>query len=143
MEKFTINISVRKLVEFIMRSGDIDNRTAGAMSKQAMAEGTKMHKKIQGRMGIEYKAEVTLKIALEYDNYCINLEGRADGIIAEDIVVVDEIKSMYADVMKFTEAQQVHQAQAMFYAYIYASQHNAILIPRKSNVSEPYIHLKK
>ena len=52
MEKFTINISVRNLVEFIMRSGDIDNRTAGAMSKQAMAEGTKMHKKIQGRMGI-------------------------------------------------------------------------------------------
>ena len=39
MEKFTINISVRNLVEFIMRSGDIDNRTAGAMSKQAMAEG--------------------------------------------------------------------------------------------------------
>lgn len=123
-KKFTINISVRNLVEFIMRSGDIDNRTAGAMSKQAMAEGTKMHKKIQGRMGIEYKAEVTLKIALEYDNYCINLEGRADGIIAEDIVVVDEIKSMYADVMKFTEALQVHQAQAMCYAYIYAKQHN-------------------
>lgn len=123
-EKFIINISVRNLVEFIMRSGDIDNRTTGAMSKQAMAEGTKMHKKIQGQMGIEYRAEVSLKISLEYDNYYINLEGRADGIIDEEIVVIDEIKSMYADVMKFTEAIQVHQAQAMCYAYIYAKQHN-------------------
>lgn len=123
-EKFIINISVRNLVEFIMRSGDIDNRTSGTMSKQAMAEGTKMHKKIQGKMGIEYKAEVTLKISLDYENYIINLEGRADGIIEEDIIVVDEIKSMYADVIKFSSPLQVHQAQAMCYAYIYARQYN-------------------
>lgn len=122
-EKFVINMSVRNLVEFIMRSGDIDNRTTGSMSKEAMAEGTKMHKKIQGRMGINYQAEVPLRINLEYDKYCIYLEGRADGIITEDDgIVIDEIKSMYADVMKLTEPVQVHQTQAMCYAYIYARQ---------------------
>ena len=37
-----VHISVRNLVEFILRSGDIDNRVAGA-DKDAMLLGGKMH----------------------------------------------------------------------------------------------------
>lgn len=122
-EKLHISISVRNLVEFVMRTGDIDNRTTGSMSREAMAEGSKMHRKIQSRMGIQYRAEVPLKINLEYDRYSLYLEGRADGIITEDnAVTIDEIKTMYADVTRLAEPIKVHQAQAMCYAYIYLKQ---------------------
>ena len=59
-EQPLIRISVRNLVEFILRSGDIDNRIAAA-DKDAMLLGGKIHRKIQRRMGADYHAEVTLK----------------------------------------------------------------------------------
>ena len=37
-EKQNIKISVRNLVEFILRSGDIDNRRSRAMQAEAMQE---------------------------------------------------------------------------------------------------------
>lgn len=123
--KYEIRISVRSLVEFIMRSGDIDNRITGQMSKEAMAEGNRIHRKIQGQMGIEYKAEVPLRFDMEYDDILLKLEGRADGIITNDEgVTIDEIKGMYADIMRFREPVPVHLAQAMCYAYIYATLNN-------------------
>ena len=119
-----IRISVRNLVEFIFRSGDIDNRIGKGAQKEAMQEGSRMHRKIQGRMGMEYRAEVPLKLEVPQEEYVLALEGRADGIItnAEGGVIVDEIKCMYTDVTRFEEPIFVHKAQAMCYAYIYALQ---------------------
>ena len=118
-----IRISVRNLVEFIFRSGDIDNRIGKGAQKEAMQEGSRMHRKIQGRMGMEYRAEVPLKLEVLQEQYVLALEGRADGIITNaDGVTVDEIKCMYTDVTRFEEPIFVHKAQAMCYAYIYALQ---------------------
>ena len=118
-----IRISVRNLVEFIFRSGDIDNRIGKGVQKEAMQEGSRMHRKIQGRMGIEYRAEVPLKLEVPQEQYVLALEGRADGIITnEEGVTIDEIKCMYTDVTRFEEPIFVHKAQAMCYAYIYALQ---------------------
>ena len=118
-----IRISVRNLVEFIFRSGDIDNRIGKGAQKEAMQEGSRMHRKIQGRMGMEYRAEVPLKLEVPQEQYVLALEGRADGIITNaDGVIVDEIKCMYTDVTRFEEPIFVHKAQAMCYAYIYALQ---------------------
>lgn len=118
-----IRISVRNLVEFIFRSGDIDNRIGKGAQKEAMQEGSRMHRKIQGRMGMEYRAEVPLKLEVSQEQYVLALEGRADGIITNaDGVTVDEIKCMYTDVTRFEEPIFVHKAQAMCYAYIYALQ---------------------
>lgn len=118
-----IRISVRNLVEFIFRSGDIDNRIGKGVQKEAMQEGSRMHRKIQGRMGMEYRAEVPLKLEVPQEQYVLALEGRADGIITNaDGVTVDEIKCMYTDVTRFEEPIFVHKAQAMCYAYIYALQ---------------------
>ena len=55
----TIRISVRNLVEFIFRSGDIDNRRTGAKEKQAMEAGSRLHRKIQRQMGSTYESEVS------------------------------------------------------------------------------------
>ena len=124
-----IKISVRGLVEFILRSGDIDNRHGGGpMEREAMQEGSRIHRKIQGRMGSNYKAEVPLAIELPGEGYVLRIEGRADGILQENLsaddayVVIDEIKGMYRDVMKLEQPYPLHLAQAKCYAYIYGSQ---------------------
>lgn len=78
-----VRISVRSLVEFILRSGDIDNRKA-VSGENAMQEGSRIHRMIQRRMGPEYHAEVPLSYRYPADEYDILIEGRADGIIMED-----------------------------------------------------------
>ena len=121
-QKKQVKISVRALVEFVLRSGDIDNRRSGAAQKDAMAAGTRIHKKIQKRMGGNYRAEVPLKYAAldEEEDIELLVEGRADGIFEEDgIVTIDEIKGVYMDLERLTEPVAVHMAQAMCYGYFY------------------------
>lgn len=124
-KKTQLHISVRNLVEFIFREGDIDNRSSRAMSADAMMEGTRIHRKIQDSMGKEYQAEVPLSLVVEGDLYELTVEGRADGIFTEDgKCFVDEIKGMYRRVELFEKPVFVHRAQAMCYAYIFALQNN-------------------
>lgn len=124
-KKTQLHISVRNLVEFIFREGDIDNRSSRAMSADAMMEGTRIHRKIQGSMGKKYQAEVPLSLVVEGDLYELTVEGRADGIFTEDgKCFVDEIKGMYRRVELFEKPVFVHRAQAMCYAYIFALQNN-------------------
>lgn len=120
-----IRISVRSFVEFLLRSGDIDNRR-GSGSEDAMAEGVRIHRMIQRRMGAEYQAEVQMAETVLYPKYSIVIEGRADGIIDDGKsgrVVVDEIKSTYRELKKISAPFPEHLAQAKCYAYIYAKQH--------------------
>ena len=121
-EKQNIKISVRNLVEFILRSGDIDNRKSRVMQAEAMQEGSRVHRKIQRRMGASYHAEVPLKIEIPRGNYQFVIEGRADGIIKEEMITIDEIKGIYMDLSYLEEPVGVHLAQAKCYAYMYAQQ---------------------
>lgn len=144
-EKGIIKISVRNLVEFILREGDIDNRRGRGASAEAMQEGSRMHRKIQRRMGSNYHAEVPLCIAIEEKEYQLVIEGRADGILIEsgekqaytfadnfnhiklgdDVrVTIDEIKGIYQKLELLDAPIGVHLAQAKCYAYIYALQHD-------------------
>ena len=50
MDKPVIRISVRNLVEFILRSGDLDSRR-GTIDKEAMHKGSRLHRKLQKQMG--------------------------------------------------------------------------------------------
>ena len=56
-----IKISVRDLVEFLMRSGDLEEGGAGA-SEEAMLEGARMHRRLQREEGPDYMAEVPLAV---------------------------------------------------------------------------------
>lgn len=115
-------ISVRGLVEFILRNGDIDNRHQ-ASPENAMQEGSRIHRMIQKRMGSEYQSEVPLKFTMPADGYRLVVEGRADGIIHhEGRVVIDEIKGTYRDLAKMREPLLLHVAQAKCYAYMYGLQ---------------------
>ena len=121
----TVSISVRSLVEFVLRSGDLDNRQTAAGQRNAMEAGSRIHRKIQKSMGSSYRAEVTLKHVVEEGEFCIAVEGRADGIITEPGgVTIDEIKGVYMDIGRLEEPVGVHLAQAMCYGYIYCCDHN-------------------
>ena len=118
-----IRISVRQLVEFILRSGDIDDRAGGNLPDyDAMQEGSRLHRKIQGKMGAGYRAEVPLSVSLPGNGYILIVEGRADGIFREDIWYIDEIKTMYREVETLEGPYELHLAQAKCYAYIYLLQ---------------------
>lgn len=123
-----IRVSVRQLVEFILRSGDIDNRRTSG-SDNAMQEGSRIHRMIQKRMGSEYHAEVPLSYRWESEHYTILIEGRADGIIIRDDseqVVIDEIKGTYKELKRIHEPVGVHLAQAKCYAFFYAAQNQTL-----------------
>ena len=123
-ETRVIRISVRNLVEFILRHGDIDNRTGGA-DKDAMQQGSRIHRKIQRQQGAEYRAEIPLRYQIPCDGFILSVEGRADGIIElPKRVVIDEIKGVFKDLKRLEEPQLLHLAQAKCYAYIYAEQNN-------------------
>lgn len=141
-----IKISVRNFVEFMLRSGDIDNRKH-ISSENAMVEGGRIHRMIQRRMGSEYEAEVFLKYEEETPKYKLIIDGRADGIITtqspalstntnlevpaveesfllQHQVTIDEIKGTYRDLEKLKKPEAVHLAQAKVYAYIYGKKKN-------------------
>ena len=133
---------MRNLVEFIMRGGDIDNRTSGSMEKEAMLMGGRLHRKIQRSMGSDYHAEVPLKTVVPCDGFRLQVEGRADGIIIHEEdgkkeVSIDEIKGVLRDLEHITEPVKVHLAQAKCYAHIYACQNRM----QQIKVQMTYCHL--
>ncbi len=132
-----IRVSVRNLVEFVLRSGDIDN---SFMSMGRALEGTYAHQKVQRSYGSEYRPEVYLKFTEIYEKYTILLEGRADGILTlgEDIII-DEIKSTTKDLELIEEDYNpLHWAQAKCYAYIYGIQNGL----EEISVQLTYFHLE-
>lgn len=143
-----IKISVRALVEFILQSGDLDNRTASA-DREAMQMGARLHRKIQRQMGIHYTPEVSMKYQVPYEKFILQVEGRADGVMdTEDGIVIDEIKGVFRDVGALEEPVPVHLAQAKCYAFIYGEQHAGDIQPdaesgeEEVGVQMTYCHLE-
>lgn len=119
-EKKNIKISVRSLVEFLLRSGDLDNRRGRFAEREAMQMGSRIHRKIQKRMGGAYQAEVPLRFEKEYEHFILVVEGRADGIFTDqEGTAVDEIKGVFQSLERMEEPVPVHLAQAKCYAYIW------------------------
>lgn len=118
-----IRISVRNLVEFILREGDIDNRTGGGQDPENMQMGSRIHRKIQRQMGSNYQAEVPLKTEIVCDGFTLKIEGRADGLIhTKEQVMVDEIKGVLRELDRVQEPAGIHLAQAKCYASMVAEQ---------------------
>lgn len=113
-----IRTSVRNLIEFVMRSGDIDNRFR---DNTRMIEGIRAHQKIQSKYDKTYKKEYKLKNTTSYKDVVFEVEGRADGLGKKDgIYLIDEIKSTSRKLDELDDNNKLHWAQAMCYAYFYA-----------------------
>lgn len=138
MDKEVIRISVRNLVEFILRSGDLDTRKGAFADREAMAKGSRIHRKIQRQMGASYQAEVFMSHTTEFDEFVILVEGRADGVLqTEEGVVIDEIKGVHRDLRFLEEPLEVHLAQAKCYAFFWSQDKDL----EKIQVQMTYCHL--
>lgn len=113
-----LKISVRKIVEFILRCGDIDSRYVDG---DAMYEGSRIHRKIQKDMGSDYKKEVQLSLDTDIGEIPIRLQGRADGVITDPdgSITVDEIKATTLTIERaYEQYKYQHLGQAKCYAYM-------------------------
>jgi len=127
----TIKVSVRTLVEFVLKHGDLQPGSIGSSRAQ---EAIKAHQYVQKTSGAEYVPEVTLKYIyidpkaqLESDlteGFGLEITGRADGIIKKDSgECIDEIKTTSLDLSLIEESfSDLHWAQAQCYAFMYAVQ---------------------
>ena len=116
----SLRLSVHQLVDFLLRSGDIDNRV---FNRSSMSEGTRLHSEYQGKQKSNYMSEYPLSINMSIDGIDILLEGRADGIIQkrDGSYVIDEIKTTVEELKVFHENNlEWHLGQAKCYAYMFA-----------------------
>ena len=117
-------LSVRRLVEFLLRTGSIDNRFTGF---DRANEGARLHRKLQkeaARQHPDYRAEVPLKETLTCAGVTYTLDGRADGIYTQDgVTVIEEIKTTACPSDRLTEDHAPeHWGQGQVYAAIWARQ---------------------
>ena len=106
MEKY-LTLSVHQLVDFLLRTGDIDNRV---FNRSSMTEGSRLHSAYQSKQSSNYMSEFPLKMSFNIDEVNIVLEGRADGIIkrSETEYVIDEIKTTVEDLKVFHDDNQIY-----------------------------------
>ena len=121
-----IKESVRGIVEYVLKSGSLDDRF---MSMGRAMEGTIAHGKLQKdneNIYEDYQKEVKLQWRFIRDNVELTIEGRTDGIIKEsNNVIIEEIKSTYKSLIYIEEDyNELHWSQGKFYGYIYCKENN-------------------
>ncbi len=151
-------ISVRNLVEFVYRSGDIDSSYTYSKNnaQESMAQGIRLHNKIQkerikkyNEENLIYKKEFSLKTAFDYKNISFEIKGRIDGLVEkDDMVIIEEIKSTGRSMESLSYDSTIsYKAQAMIYGYIYGIQNEfkniTILITYVSSVTEEEVSFSK
>ena len=102
-QKGVVKTSVRHLVEFLFRGGDITTGSSVSVSPEAMLEGSRLHRKIQRGQKATYQSEVPLKMEWQEEGYDLVLEGRADGI---DKTEVNKDRLSDVDGMNQTESDE-------------------------------------
>lgn len=132
-----IKISVRDLIEFILRTGDLVSSFVGSNRN---VEAIKIHQKIQKNSGSNYKSEVSISYSVSKDCIHIEVNGRIDGVIIEgDKVTIDEIKTTVDDLDNITEDyNMLHWAQVKCYAYFYCIENKINII----NIRLTYYHME-
>ncbi len=117
--KKILNVSVRDLVEYTLRSGDL-NLTFFSTDRPVQA--IRVHQAIQDARPEEYDAEVPVSHTVETERYVLHVSGRIDGLYKyPDRVIIDEIKTTRKPLEFMREEENaVHWGQAKCYAYMYA-----------------------
>ena len=118
-----IKTGIKELVEFVLKSGDIDNRFTG--SDRALL-GSKIHRQLQKQGGKNYSAEHPIVLNIYEGDIDYVLTGRADGIIEdENGVMIDEIKTVAVPLENIDDSTYPsHWGQARFYRYAVAKEKN-------------------
>ncbi len=112
-----LHLSVHDLVDFLLRSGDIDSRV---YNQDTMTRGSEIHSLYQRHKVHDYISEYYLKTSVNVDDFTIYIDGRADLIYLKDTPIIEEIKSTVDDLDKYYEKNKDwHLGQAICYAYMF------------------------
>ena len=132
------DISVRRLAEFVCRSGDLYAPSPGRPVEAE--EGVALQKAVQAKRGAtydDYQREVALSIEFDCAGESKKLQGRADGLyLLDGMVIIEEFKACGE---LPSEADGVDQAQALVYAGLYGSDEE-ITPERPIQVQVVYVH---
>ena len=121
MSTSLIKISVRHLVGFVLRSGDLGG--SGFASSNRLVEGTRGHQRIQKSRPEGYQVEVPVSHRIEVEGLGLEINGRIDGLMEDKgQIVVEEIKTTESELDPDRPDNAAHWAQAKVYAYILAAQ---------------------
>jgi len=111
-------ISVRDLVEFVLRAGDLGGAHEFVGSDRALA-GIRGHQKIQRSRPPGYLTELPVEHRVETEDFMLQIRGRIDGLLITSAqVLLEEIKTVQGTWDQ--AADPLHWAQAKFYAFMHA-----------------------
>ncbi len=116
-ETNTVTVTVRELIDFLCRSGDI-----GAHPAVTAEEGKRAHKRAEDGSD-SAMLEVPLELVTEYDGINYRLVGRADMIIpGDDCDTIEELKTTPSTFYGGTaNIPPAHIAQCVLYAFMWCS----------------------
>jgi DNA excision repair protein ERCC-2 len=117
-----LHISVRNLVEFLLRRGDLAH--VFDLSQRNLLAGIRGQQKIQKTRPENYNEEVSVGCRIEDEDFILDIQGRIDGVYElDDKIVLEEIKTTTQDLEEFiAEEEYLHWAQLKTYAAIYATE---------------------
>ena len=114
-------VSVRELVSFILRSGDLAGGSGQFAGANRALEGTRGHQRVQKSRPAGYEAEVAVSGRFEFEEFTVEVQGRIDGVLAgENSLLIEEIKTVRT--IREGPADPLHWAQAKVYAHLFGLQ---------------------
>ncbi len=130
-----VQISVRDLIAFVLRSGDLGTAFHSA---QRAVEGTRGHRLVQGQRPDGYRSEVPVRCTVEAGGaLSLEISGRVDGVLHDGgDLLVEEIKTTYG-ALEARPDNPLHWGQAKLYAHILAQD----LQPERIEVRLTYVQL--
>ncbi len=116
--KRVFTVSVRELVEFALRRGDLGGERDFVGPSRALA-GIRGHQKIQRSRPPGYQKEVPLAHEVVDDGFSLRIQGRIDGLLTDSTPpLVEEIKTLQG--RWDGTANPLHWAQARIYGFLYS-----------------------
>jgi DNA excision repair protein ERCC-2 len=132
----SFDVSVRDLVEFVLRRGDLRSGPFFTSPSRAL-EGTRGHQKLQSSRPDHYQAEVSLKWVTIRPTFTLTLRGRIDGVKEEPgEIVLEEIKTVTGEWSQ--KPSDLHWAQLRIYGGIW----NRLNPSRPLHLRLTYFHLE-
>ena len=130
-----VQIPVRDLVAFVLRSGDLGS---AFLSANRAVEGTRGHRFVQDQRPEEYRSEVPVRCTVDAGgSLSLQITGRVDGVLHDGgDLLVEEIKTTYGALEERPD-NPLHWGQAKTYAHILAQD----LRPQRVEVRLTYVQL--
>jgi DNA excision repair protein ERCC-2 len=123
-----VSVSVRKLVDYVLRSGGLGG-DGGFSSLDRARAGMRGQKQLQSSRPAEYETEVPIVCEVEFPNLTLRVQGRMDGFLrTESCVHIEEIKTVMSFDASGSGPDPLHQAQLKMYAALWARQEPGVRI---------------